>query len=116
VARLDERTLPQFNQLVIWSLLIAAATLALWQFELKTGPRAGLVSLLSWLPDDVVRSQIVWLVLRSLLIVGIALWAMQCWLPWSCWLVVVSFTAWATQPPLRQLARVLHEPGCLTHE
>src|SRR5262249_10817164 len=91
--RLDERTLPQFNQLVIWSLLVAAATLAFWRFDVKDGPRGGFVTLLSWLPDAVVRSSAVWLALRAGLIVGIVLWLMQCWLPWCCWLVVVSFTA-----------------------
>jgi len=91
--RLNERTLPQFNQLVVWSLLIAAGMLALWQFDVKALPRGGFVSLLSWLPDDIVRTAAVWLVLRATLIAGIALWLTQRWLPWSCWIVVVSFTA-----------------------
>jgi hypothetical protein len=91
--RLNQRTLPQFNQLVIWSLLMAATTLALWQFDIKTGPRSGFVSLLSWLPDTVVHSTAVWHALRAALIVGIVLWLTHRWLPWSCWLVVVSFTA-----------------------
>jgi hypothetical protein len=91
--RLEERTLPHFNQVVIWSLLVVAATLAVWGFEVKTGPRGGFVSLLSWLPDAVMRSMAVWLAVRAVLIVGIVLWATQRWLPWSCWLVVASFTA-----------------------
>ena len=90
---LEERTLPRFNQLVTWVLLVAAATLVPWQFELRAGPRGGFVSFLSWLPDEVVRSAAVWMVMRGLLAVGIVLWWMQRWLPWSCWLVVVSFTA-----------------------
>jgi hypothetical protein len=93
ITRLEERTLPHFNQCVTWVLLVAAATLVPWQFELREGPRGGFVSLLSWLPDEVVRSGAAWLVLRVLLAVGIVLWWMQRWLPWSCWLVVVSFTA-----------------------
>jgi hypothetical protein len=91
--QLNERTLPQFNQLVIWSLLIAAATLAFWQFDIKTGPRGEFVSLLSWLPDELVRSTAILFALRATLIVGIVLWWAQRWLPWSCWFVVVSFTA-----------------------
>jgi hypothetical protein len=91
--RLDERKLPQFNQLVVWSLLIAAATLAFWRFDIAEGPRGGFVSLLSWLPDAVVDNKVVWLALRAALIVGLVLWLMQRWLPWCCWLVVVSFTA-----------------------
>ncbi|HEY2413783.1 MAG TPA: hypothetical protein VGI40_16145 [Pirellulaceae bacterium] len=90
--RLEERTLPQFNQLVIWSLLLAAATLAVWQFEIKIGPRGGFVSLLSWLPDEIIRNPAVWIAVRAGLIVGIALWLAQRWLPWSCWLVAISFT------------------------
>ncbi len=91
--RLEERTLPQFNQLVTWSLLVAAATLVPWQFDIKEGERGGFVSLFSWLPDEVVRSPVTWLVLRGLLALGIVLWATQRWLPWSCWLVVAAFTA-----------------------
>src|SRR5215207_5249668 len=93
VEQLEERTLPQFNQLVTGALLVAAATLVPWQFEIREGPRGGFVSLLSWLPDEVVRSSATWLVLRGLLAVGIVFWGLQWWLPWSCWLVVVSFTA-----------------------
>jgi hypothetical protein len=91
--QLEERTPPRFNQVVTWVLLMAAATLVPWQFELREGPRGGFVSLLSWLPDEVVRSPTAWLVLRGLLAVGIVLWWLQRCLPWSCWLVVVSFTA-----------------------
>jgi len=91
--QLSDRTLPHFNQLVVWSLLAAAATLALWQFEIKSGPRGGLVSLLSWVPDEIVRSTAIWMTLRVTLAIGIALWLAQRCLPWSCWLVVVSFTA-----------------------
>lgn len=90
---LEERTLPRFNQLVTGVLLVAAATLVPWQFEIREGARGGFVSLLSWLPDEVVRSAAAWLVLRGLLAAGIVLWWMQRWLPWSCWLVVGSFTA-----------------------
>jgi len=74
-------------------LLVAAATLVPWQFEIRDGERGGFVSLLSWLPDDIVRSSATWLLLRCLLAIGIVLWWLQRWLPWSCWLVVVSFTA-----------------------
>ncbi len=91
--QLEERTLPHFNQVVTWVLLFAAATLVPWQFELREGRRSGFVSLLLWLPDEVVRNSATWMVLRGLLALGIVLWGMQRGLPWSCWLVVVSFTA-----------------------
>ena len=91
--QLEERTLPHFNQLVTWVLLGSAAVVVPWQFQIQAGPRGGFVTLLSWLPDDVVRSSLTWLLLRGLLAVGIVLWWMQRWLPWSCWLVVGSFIA-----------------------
>jgi hypothetical protein len=93
LARLEERTLPHFNQIVVWTLLAAAATLALWPFEPIRGERGGLVSPLWWLPDAVVYSPAVWLVVKVLLAGGIVLWACQTWLPWSCWLVTIAFTA-----------------------
>jgi len=93
LARLEERTLPQFNQVVIWTLLATAAILAVWPFTTVSGQRGGFVSLLSWLPDAVVYSGATWLVVRLLLMGGIVLWAAQRLLPWSCWLVVGAFTA-----------------------
>jgi hypothetical protein len=91
--RLDDRTLPHFNQLVIWSLLGTSAVLACWPFVWRTGDRGGFVSLLWWLPDAVVYSPTAWHAMRLLLAMGIVLWLLQRWLPWSCWLVVVAFTA-----------------------
>ena len=90
--RLEGRTLPQFNQSVIWCLLATAAILAVWPFEMREGERVGFVSLLSWLPDPVVRHKATWMVLRLVLIAGIVLWLLNRWLPWSCWLVVIGFT------------------------
>jgi hypothetical protein len=92
VDQLEERTLPHFNQVVIWILLATAMVLACWPFEMQEGERRGFVSLLSWLPDEVVRSRWTWWACRGVLIVGALLWGMQRWLPWSCWLVVVGFT------------------------
>jgi hypothetical protein len=92
LARLEQRTLPHFNQLVIWLLLATAAVLAVWQFDIRTGQRSGVVSPLSWLPDAVVASPATWLAFRGILIAGIVLWALNRWLPWSCWLTVIGFT------------------------
>lgn len=90
--RLEQRSLPLFNQVVIWTLLATALTLAVWPFELNEGQRHGVASLLFWTPDAFVRSSVVWVSTRGLLIVGCSLWLRQLWLPWSCWLVVVAFT------------------------
>jgi hypothetical protein len=92
LTRLEERTLPHFNQIVVWSLLVTAAILACWPFELHSGERGGFVSLISWLPDEIVQSRLTWLLFRGLLLGGIVLWIFERWLPWSCWLVVIGFT------------------------
>src|SRR5262245_46002507 len=93
LARLEERTLPHFNQLVVWTLLGTAAILALWPFELASGERRGFASLLAWLPDVIVASRWVWLALRGLLLTGCLLWSLNRLLPWSCWVTVFAFTA-----------------------
>ncbi len=92
LARLEQRTLPHFNQFVIWLLLATAVILALWVFPIRTGERGGFVSLLSWLPDCAVTNDLTWLACRAALIAGIVLWALNRWLPWSCWLTVIGFT------------------------
>jgi hypothetical protein len=92
LARLEERTLPHFNQLVVWTLLGTGAILALWPFELASGERTGFASLLAWLPDGIVTSRWLWLSLRALLLMGCLLWSQNRLLPWSCWLVVFAFT------------------------
>jgi hypothetical protein len=90
---LEQRTLPHFNQLVIWSLLTTALLLALWPFQLLQGSRAGTASLLCWLPDAIVYNAWAWSALRLALFAGCSLWMLQRLLPWSCWLVVFAFTA-----------------------
>jgi hypothetical protein len=93
--RLEERTLPHFNQLVIWLLLGTAAILASLSFPPADGPRSdAVVSLLSWLPPGVLASPATAMLFRGLLAIGIVLWLLQRWLPWSCWLVVVGFTGY----------------------
>jgi len=90
--RLEQRTLPQFNQFVIWTLVAIAAVLAIWPFDIRAGERAGVASLLWWVPNEVARSRWTWLALRGLLLAGTLLWLNQKWLPWSCWVVVAAFT------------------------
>src|SRR5205085_3894762 len=81
-----------FRQRARWSLLRTAVVLAVWPFDVHGGQRTGVVSLLSWLPDAIIRSELSWLACRLLLVAGIWLWFLQRWFPWSCWLVVVAFT------------------------
>ena len=68
---LHQRTLPHFNQLVIWTLLAIAALLAIWPFEIRAGERAGCASVLCWLPDAAVHNRWSWLAYRSLLLAGV---------------------------------------------
>ncbi len=90
--QLEERTLPHFNQFVIWCLLGTSTVLGCTGFRVHEGAREGVASLLFWLPDNVVRSSWTFLLFRAALFLGIGLWLFGRWLPWSCWLVVVGFT------------------------
>ncbi|HEX5103870.1 MAG TPA: hypothetical protein VFV87_08680, partial [Pirellulaceae bacterium] len=92
LTHLERRSLPHFNQLVIWVLLATGAILGCWVFEIHEGPRQGTATFLFWLPHAILSS--LWLnwLFRGLLFAGIGLWLFQKGLPWSCWLVVVGFT------------------------
>jgi len=92
LAHLDQRSLPHFNQLVIWVLLATAAILGLWPWEVIEGPRQGASSLLFWLPDAVLDSPWLFWIFRLVMLGGATLWLLQRGLPWSCWLVVIGFT------------------------
>lgn len=92
VARLNERSLPHFNQLVIWVLLGTGVFLACWLFGPAEGSRQGGSTLIFWLPDALLDSPWLFWIFRGLLAIGILLWLGQRWLPWSCWLVVLGFT------------------------
>jgi hypothetical protein len=90
-AHLGRRSVPHFNQFVIWCLLGSATVLACLRFTVRDGPRQGHATLLYWLPDAVLDSSMPFWLFRVLLVIGIALWATQRWLPWSCWLTTASF-------------------------
>jgi hypothetical protein len=88
---LNRRSLPHFNQLVIWLLLVAAAIVACWPwFVTRDGPRQGHATLLFWLPDAVLDSPALFWLFRGVTLAGIGLWATNRWLPWSCWLVTLG--------------------------
>src|SRR5262245_36626721 len=93
IEHLQAHSLAHFNQLVVWCLLGTAAILAVWpRFEIREGIRQGPAPLLFWLPDAVLDSPVIFWLLRVTLIIGIALWITNRWLPWSCWLTVIGFT------------------------
>ncbi|MCI0360735.1 MAG: hypothetical protein L0211_19840 [Planctomycetaceae bacterium] len=87
------RSLPHFNQLVVWCLLATAAMLAFWpSFEIREGPRQGHATLLFWLPDAVLDSPALFWLFRAVLVAGIVMWLLGRGIPWSCWLTVMGFT------------------------
>jgi hypothetical protein len=93
IDHLNLRSLPHFNQLVVRCLLVTAAILAVWPtFEIREGSRQGHATLLFWLPDPLLDSPAMFWLFRATLLIGIALWAAQRWLPWACWLTVIGFT------------------------
>ena len=92
LAALEERTLPHFNQLVVWVLLAGGAVLASLPFAVSEGPRQGHATLLFWLGDAALDHASLFWIFRVVLLTGIVLWAGNYLLPWSCWLVVVGFT------------------------
>ncbi|MEX2176765.1 MAG: hypothetical protein WD872_20530 [Pirellulaceae bacterium] len=89
---LGRRSPPHFNQLVVWALLASSALLACLPLATGTGERGGPTTVFSWLPDGVLASSAMFWLFRGLLIAGIALWALNRGLPWSCWLVTGGFT------------------------
>lgn len=90
---LGERTLPHFGQLATWLLLGASLWLARYPYEIASGARQGSASLLFWLPPEVLSSHASFLIARASLVVGVALWYWRKFLPWSCWLTPLAFTA-----------------------
>lgn len=99
LAHLDQRSLPHFNQLVIWVLLGIALFVAVWPFfPVHAGPRQGTATLLFWLPDAALRSPALFWAFRIVLLLGSGLWLLQRALPWSCWLAVIGFIGfWSLQ-------------------
>jgi len=93
IAHLNRRSLPHFNQLVVWCLLATGSIVAcLPTFVVREGPRQGHATLLFWLSDAVLDSPPLFWLFRAVLIAGIALWVLGRLLPWSCWLTVIGFT------------------------
>jgi hypothetical protein len=90
INHLNRRSLPHFNQLVSWLLLVSAAVMACIPFTAHDGVRHGHTTLLFWLPDEVLDSGAMFWLFRGVLVVGIVLWSANRWLPWSCWLATLG--------------------------
>lgn len=89
-AHLNQRSLPHFNQLVVWLLLVSAAVMACIPFRMSDGVRHGHTTLLFWLPDDLLDSPAMFWLFRGVMLAGIVLWTINRWLPWSCWLATLG--------------------------
>lgn len=92
LATLEERTLPHFNQFIIWVLLASGVILTSLPFRVSAGDRQGHATLLFWLPDAVLDHPALFWGFRVVLLAGVLMWARNYALPWSCWLVVVGYT------------------------
>lgn len=91
--RLGECTRPQLGQFVIWALIYIAITRTSRDLPVLVGERNSPVTILSFLPEDVLTSWLLFTVCRWFLVIAGSLWALQLLLPLSCWLTVVAFTA-----------------------
>jgi hypothetical protein len=94
LAHLQSKTTPEFAQLVNWTLLASALLLVCLPHEVREGDPAEMpATVLSWLPHAWVFQPAAFWICRGLLLVGTLLWFAQKWLPWSCWLTTIAFTA-----------------------
>ena len=94
--RWGKRSTPQFAQFITWLLLGIALFMVCLSPEIvdpAEWPRQGPSTALSWLPKNMLDWPSLYWLLRGVLVVGAALWFWQRFLPWSCWLTVLGFTA-----------------------
>jgi len=108
---LGDLSRPHFGQLTLWVLLLCAQPLN-WYFLTncsrttvekteagspqrlrELGTRTGPATVLSFLPESVLRNLVVLRVCGGLFILGSLLWLSRLLLPWSGWLTSLSFTA-----------------------
>lgn len=84
---------PQLGQFVIWVLIYIAITKTYSTLPIFFGERVSPVTVLSFLPESILTSSLVFKVCRDALLVAGILWTFQLLLPLSCWITVLSFTA-----------------------
>ena len=85
-------TRPQFGQFITWLVIYIAIEKVFSEFPQEVGSRLGPVTVLSFLPDVVLTSSLVFMVARWLLVIAGVLWALQLLLPFSSWLTAISLT------------------------
>lgn len=92
----DEAT-PKFGQIATWLLLLFAVIVALTPIEFDMGPqRTDAATIFSWLPESLIRSPELFFGVRIVLLASAVAWAFRIFIPFSCWLTVLSFTlCWA---------------------
>lgn len=91
---LQSKTTPEFGQVVNWVLIASALLLVCLPFEVHPGDPAEMpATVLSWLPHSWATAAAGFWFCRGVVLVGALLWLAQRWLPWSCWLTTIGFTA-----------------------
>ena len=96
---LGERSQPHYGQLVLWSVLLCSCFLCCY-FELYWGEKrtsdvrtTAPVSVLSFLPANVLLDRWVIISYGVLFGAGAVLWAARLLVPFSAWLTALSFNA-----------------------
>jgi hypothetical protein len=83
---------PHVGQCVTWALILVAVTQTSSRLPATSGERTGPVSVLSFLPDEIVAEPSLLLAARLALVAAGGLWALHLLLPYSSWLTAVLFT------------------------
>jgi hypothetical protein len=86
---------PHFGQAVIYILVLFAFDMRHWvpHFAVVVGEKNSPVSVLSFLPVELLSNTTFAMVLYWMLRISIILWIFQLFIPWSSWLTAVSFMA-----------------------
>lgn len=87
---------PHFGQATTLILLGFCLLMAAIPVQHMQGPRIGPATVLSLLPDHLLSAPLLHQLARVFLVGSAILWAMQWFIPWSCWATVIAFTTvWA---------------------
>ena len=83
---------PHVGQFVLWVLLVHEMVLMRGDLPRSEGLRHNQATILSFLPTEILTSQIVFLGFRWLFVVAGILWILQLLLPISSWVCVIAYT------------------------